>query len=292
MTNRIAVVAGAALLVLAGVAGGPWWKPRIAPADTLDQAAASAPAENEAPLPVPPVPPRIAEGEDYDHCLSLLSTDPVGADAFADAWEATGGGDAAAHCHGLSQIALGHPATGAQMLEDLAGRSAAEGALRAVLYGQAMQAWTMAGQPDRAYAAATLALSLSPDDPDLLIGRANAEAALGRTAEAIDDLSRALQIDPKRADALAERGAAWQHLGRSDRAGEDIDKALALDPDNADALLERGVLRQRAGDPGGAREDWEKAERLSPDSRAGALARRNLALPELDAPGAGEPDRK
>ena len=50
--------------------------------------------------------PRIAQGEDYDRCLGMLSTDPREAYAFADAWEATGGGDGATHCRALAEITL------------------------------------------------------------------------------------------------------------------------------------------------------------------------------------------
>src|SRR5208337_154194 len=67
-------------------------------------------------LPVPPAPPSIAEGSDYDSCLRLLTDDPEGASAYADAWEATGGGEGARHCHALAEIALGHATDGAQEL--------------------------------------------------------------------------------------------------------------------------------------------------------------------------------
>lgn len=53
-------------------------------------------------LPVPPVPPRIADGHDYDSCLAMLFDDPQGALTFADNW--TSGGDGATHCRALAQI--------------------------------------------------------------------------------------------------------------------------------------------------------------------------------------------
>ncbi|MBN8904565.1 MAG: hypothetical protein J0H57_26410, partial [Rhodospirillales bacterium] len=43
-------------------------------------------------LPVPPFPPRIAEGETYERCLSLLAEDPSGASALAEGWQGKGGG--------------------------------------------------------------------------------------------------------------------------------------------------------------------------------------------------------
>ncbi len=224
--------------------------------------------------------PRIAQGEEYDRCLGMLGTDPQGASAFADAWEATGGGDGATHCRALAEITLGAPEKGADMLEKLANASKGQAAARASLYGQADQAWLMAGEPGRAFGAATLALSLTPDDPGLLIDRSIAAASLERYDDAVDDLTRALDLDPRRADALVFRGAAWRHLDQMGLAQDDIDRAFALEPENADVLLERGILEQRRGDREGARRDWEHAIALAPSNATGDLAQQNLSLLE------------
>lgn len=237
-------------------------------------------AEQAESLPFPPVPPRIAEGEDYENCMAMLASDPEGADSFADAWEATGGGEGAEHCHALAKIALGDVEAGAAMLEKLAGSSHAPAAARATVYDQADQAWLLAGALDRAFGAATLALGLSGDDPDLLIDRATAAVSLERWDDAIEDLSRALDIDGKRPDALVLRGVAWRHNGRLDLAQDDIDRAFALDPENPEAFLERGILRQRGGDHAGAHKDWVEAMALAPDTATGDLAEQNLALLE------------
>jgi tetratricopeptide (TPR) repeat protein len=273
MKTRIAIIGGAALLVLA--AGGLGWY-RLAP---------SAPAPIDAvddgrPLPLPPVPPRIAQGSDYEKCLGMLTNDPSGAQSFAEAWEATGGGDGATHCLGLATIALGEPDKGAQMLEQLANTSKGPDIARATVYGQADQAWMMAGDAGRAYGAATLALSLSPDDVDLLIDRAVAAGILERWQDAIDDLTHALDIDPRRPDAYTFRGSAWRHMGQLGLAADDIARALTLDPEQPEALLERGILRQQTNDPTGARSDWERAISLAPDSNTADLAQQNLALLE------------
>lgn len=235
-------------------------------------------AGQETPSPVSP--PRIAEGKDYDRCLAMLGTDPRGAAAFADAWEATGGGDGATHCRALAEITLGAPERGAEMMETLANASHGQAAARASLYGQADQAWLMAGEPRRAFGAATLALSLTPDDAGLLIDRSIAAASLERYDDAVDDLTHALDVDPRRIDALVFRGAAWRHLDQVGLAQDDIDRAFALDSENADALLERGILRQRQGDREGARRDWEHAIALAPNNATGDLAQQNLALLE------------
>lgn len=210
----------------------------------------------------------------------MLPDDPLGANTFADAWEATGGGDGAIHCHGLAQITLGNADVGADMLEKLAGSSKGPAAARATILSQAVQAWLIADDPARAYEAATSALALSPDNADLLIDRSIAAATMNRYLDAIDDLDAALAIDARRSDALVFRAAAWRQEGRWDKAQDDIDRALLLDPDNADALLERGILRQQRGDRVGARADWQRAIDLSPDTPTADLAQQNLALLE------------
>jgi tetratricopeptide (TPR) repeat protein len=234
----------------------------------------------DSPLPVPPVPPRIAQGPDYERCLAMLYDDPQGASAFAETWAAAGGSDGAAHCQALAQIELGNAESGAEMLEALAGRSKAPDLARASVYGQAVQAWLIANRSDRAFGAATLALSLSPNDADLLIDRAVAAGGMEKYQDAIDDLDRALTIDPRRVEALVLRGSAWRHLGHLELAQDDIDRALSIDPDNAEALLERGILRQRGGNVAGAHADWQRVISLDPDSTAADLARQNLALLE------------
>ena len=265
---------GIVAILLALATAGAWWEKRGA-------SPIEAEPDTDEVLPVPPIPPRIAEGADYERCLGMLNADPNGARDFADAWVATGGGEGATHCLALADVALGEADTGADLMDKLAGASKAPDAARATVFGQAGQAWLMAGEPARALASTTLALSLTPDDADLLIDRSVAEGTLEHYQNALDDLNRALDLDARRADALVLRAAASRHLNHLDLAQEDIDRAFELEPDNADALLERGILRQRRGDRVGARKDWEEAVKLSPDTATGDLAQQNLAL--LDA---------
>ncbi len=224
-------------------------------------------------------PARLGEGPAHERCFGLLRTDPEEALVYADGWEASGGGEGARYCAALSLLALGETERGAERLEDLARRSGADAATRAAVFAEAGSAWTLAGDPDRAFAAATMALTLAPDDPALLLDRALASGSAGRYAEALEDLDRAVAFDPCRAEAWALRGAANRQLGRAEDAERDVARALSLAPDNAEALLERGALRRAKGDVGGARADWESAARLAaPDSAVADLARRNLEL--------------
>ncbi len=235
--------------------------------------------DDSSPLPIPPVPPRIADSDQYDRCMDMLADDPAGADALATSWK--GGGEAATHCHALAQIELGNPAAGAEMLTSLASTSTAPGEARAEVFGQAAQAWTMAANAQAAYDAASQAIKLAPEDPDLRVTHAIAAIAVHRDQEADEDLTDALEADPKRTDALILRATARRDMGHLGEAAADIDAACKQDPENADALLERGIIRQRQGDLEGARDDWQKAEDLSPDTATGDLAQQNLAL--LDA---------
>ncbi len=264
------VVGAMAALGLAVAAGAGWWE--------YSPQGAEAAADED--LPVPPVPPRIAEGEEYDKCLSMLNGDPSGAVSYADSWAAAGGADGATHCRALADVALGDPEAGAELLDKLGATSLAAPAARAAILGQAGQSWMMAAAPDKAYDSASEALALLPDDPDLMIDRAIAGSALEKFADATEDLTHALEIDPRRGDALVLRATAYRHLEKLDLAENDVERALALDPEDADALLERGILRQRGGDPAGARRDWERAITLSPDSATSDLAQQNLALLE------------
>jgi Flp pilus assembly protein TadD len=256
--------------LLAGVAAAGWWW--FSPSWQDDIVAV---------LPLPPFPPRVLEGKDYELCLATLEDDPAGAIAMADALLANGGGDGAAHCQGLALIALGKPEAGAAVLEQLAQRSSAPPMARALVLDQAGQARLMNAQPDQAVTDASMALSLSPDNSELLIMRAAAEGTLERFQDAVADLSHALQVDGGRTDALVSRAVMHRQLNELDLAQADVSRALTLDPDNADALLERGILRQRMGDQAGARIDWEHARDVDPNSTTADLAEQNLSL--LDA---------
>jgi hypothetical protein len=137
MFRRLAVFC-ASLVVAGGLAGAAWWL----------SAPSAVPEEAQADLPVPPFPPRIAEGTAYETCLNTLADDPTGAVALADTWQADGGGDGALHCRGLALIALGQPASGAALLEQVARQSQAPALARASVLGQAVQARLMVAQDE------------------------------------------------------------------------------------------------------------------------------------------------
>jgi tetratricopeptide (TPR) repeat protein len=231
-------------------------------------------------IPLPPVPPRIDEGADYDACLDMVWRDPAGAVAFAEGWSGRGGGIGATQCHALATIAMGDPAGGAAALDGLAGDTRAPAAARATVAGQAAQAWLMASDAARALEAAELALSLYGDDPDFLMTHATAALQLGQADVAIGDLDRVVALDPTREDAFALRATAHRAAGAFDAAAADVRAALAIDPDDPVALVERGLVRQWQGDLDGARSDWERTISMAPDTPSADLAQQNMALLE------------
>jgi tetratricopeptide (TPR) repeat protein len=261
------------VVLLAGAAGGWfWWRDDERSAPVVVSAAA------EDPLPIPPFPPRLVDDPQYVKCMSMIADDPEGAAAIAASLAPSAGEVAATQCRALAAIAAGDPEGGARQLEDLARGGKLDGMSRATLLGQAAEARMMAEQSEGALLDATEAVSLAPDDPDLLIGRANALDALERDDEAIEDLTEALRRDPARGDALVSRAALLRRNERLADARADIDRAIVIDPDDVDALLERGILRQLNGDLEGARRDWMRLRQIDPNSDAAELATQNLTL--------------
>jgi hypothetical protein len=98
------------------------------------------------PLPLPPDLPRLDTSAEYDACLERLRRDADGALAFAEGWEAAGGGEGAKHCAALALLALGETERAAERLEQLGRGSKAVPAARAAVFAQAVQAWMLAGQ--------------------------------------------------------------------------------------------------------------------------------------------------
>ncbi|MCX7381237.1 MAG: hypothetical protein NT133_07445, partial [Alphaproteobacteria bacterium] len=86
-TRILSAIAGLLLLAVIAVLGWGWY---AAQSPDIEEVAPSTSA-----LPVPPVPPRLAQGRDYEQCLGMLDNDPAAAAGFAIGWAAVGGGDGA-----------------------------------------------------------------------------------------------------------------------------------------------------------------------------------------------------
>jgi tetratricopeptide (TPR) repeat protein len=228
--------------------------------------------------PVQSAPPRDAavEAATYERCMKLARQNPGEARSLAQSWHERGGAHPADHCAAVALIGLKQYKEAAMRLEALAQAITSPAALRAEVLDQAGQAWGLAGDPVRAYAAAGAAVALEPNDLDLLIDRAQAAASAGYYDKAVTDLDHVLKADPSRVDALIYRASANRALDRLDAALADVEKAIARAPNSAPALLERGNIRRLKGDNEGARQDWERVGHLAPGSQADIAAKANI----------------
>lgn len=217
--------------------------------------------------------------QEYSACMTLTRIKPDDAFESALAWSSQGGGEAARHCAAVALIALGHYEEAGRRLESLAqDMIAAKPSLRADIFGQAGQAWFLAGNTERAYAVQTAAIDLDPSNVELLIDRSVTLATAANYWDAIDDLNRAAELAPQRADLLIFRASAYRFVDAADLARDDVERALAISPQNPEGLLERGILRRLAGDIAGAREDWVNTATLAGGTPTGDAAQKNLEM--------------
>jgi tetratricopeptide (TPR) repeat protein len=231
----------------------------------------------------PPAPRSAAADEaTYERCMKMAGSDPAAARDLAEHWQGRGGAHPADHCYAIALVGLKQYKEGAARLEDLAKAMAhAPDSLRAEVLDQAAQAWLLAGDASRAFAADTAALNITPNDPDILVDRAEAAGSEGWFDKAAADLDRVLKTDPNRVDALVYRASANRELGKLDLALSDADRAVKLAPNSVAALLERGDVLRLKGDLDGARRDWVRVSELAPDSTAASDARTNIERLEL-----------
>jgi tetratricopeptide (TPR) repeat protein len=215
---------------------------------------------------------------EHDQCVAQAEADPEAALARARQWSNSGGGFDADHCAAMALFDMNHYADAAAAFDKLARGMETSGlADQAAIYDQAGQAWLLANRPRAAKADLDAALRLTPNDPDLLIDRAESLAAAKDYWSAIDDLNRASDIAPNRAEIYAYRAAAYRALEALPLARQDIDRNLKLAPNNPVGLLERGNIERIQGDVAGARRDWVSVTRIAPDSAAATAAENNLA---------------
>ncbi|HEY1629879.1 MAG TPA: hypothetical protein VGF56_01090 [Rhizomicrobium sp.] len=222
--------------------------------------------------------PGLAGKTRYDRCLSLVQRNASSAYEAAVAWQDGDGGAASAHCEAMALVLLRRYAEAAQKL-DLLGhdRNVETGQERATLYDQAGNAWLLAGQTMKADDSFTNALSLMPNDPDILSDRARGRGARKDWAGAEKDLTAVLRTDPNRADLLVLRASARHALGRKQDARADVDQALNVYRDYPDALLMRGEMKAEAGDGAGALADWQRTAAAQPNSAAAKAAKAHIA---------------
>ncbi len=247
-------------------------------------------ARAQSPSTLAPAQPTAApSAQQYEQCLALARSEPQRAYDQAVTWHQFGGGGfPAEHCVAVALIAMKRYPEAANKLETLAGAMMqGDPALRGGALEQAGNAWLLASQAKEAKADFDAALVYKPNDPDILIDRAEASALGGKFFDAVDDLNRALEIAPNRADALIYRASAYRQLDSLDLALDDVAHALAIAPDAIPGLLERGNIRRLKGDRAGAQADWQRIEQLAPGSAEAVAAKNNLARLEAEPDASG-----
>jgi tetratricopeptide (TPR) repeat protein len=168
------------------------------------------------------------------------------AEAYEDGlqWRLRGGSLLAEQCIALAQIEQGEYSQGAQRL--LAIANASDGGAQDEKLGllvKSANAFLLAEMPEDAKAALDFALSIAPDNSDVLFDRARTNAMLSQWSEAEADLTRAMATKAPLSLAFRLRAEARMQQGKYDLAENDVSEALRLDPSDADNYHVRGRVR-------------------------------------------------
>lgn len=207
----------------------------------------------------------------YNECMALAHREPLRALPVAEKWKSDGGGLGARHCVATAMYEAGRPAQAAVQFEAIAhdlGQDRPD--LRGDLMAQAGQAWSDAGDPEKAAEAQSHALDLKQNDPELWVERGLSYATLGQWTRAISDFDRSLALRRDNVEVLILRAAAWRNAGDAGRSMADAQQALKIAPDNTGALLERGFTYLALGNQTAGRADFTKVLGLVPPGSSAA----------------------
>lgn len=230
----------------------------------------------------------------YAACIELAPKDPARAMQLAYGWRIEGGGAAARHCLAVAQMHARHYSEALKNYE-AAGQASedAHDGQAIALWRQGAEAALIAEQPEMAVRFLTRALAhpggqeLSPRaEADLLTARAEAEVELGKSAEAMADLTRATERAADLPTPWLLKATLARREGDLATAEAAILKAAALAPESPDVELEAGNIAAARGNTALAREAWEAVVADGADTPAGQAAQTALgriaatALPE------------
>jgi tetratricopeptide (TPR) repeat protein len=225
-------------------------------------------------------PAQAQEKSRYARCLELAKSAREFAFNEARLWREEDGDDwRADHCGGLALLLLDRPAEAAPWLAEArigAGRAGEAPELRGTLAALEGQAWSLAGEEEKALEAQDEAIFLDPGKAEYYVDRAFTRSAQEDFWEALDDLNRAHELAPDAADVLALRASLYRRLEVPELALENAEEALTLSPNLPEGLLERALAEGALGNLDAARADLETLLRQAPDSPAAAQARRFL----------------
>ena len=93
------------------------------------------------------------------------------------------------------------------------------------------------------------AVQLDPDNPDMLLMRAEFYAGVGRMADSVDDANRAVELNPLSPGLRSHLIADLAYAGRMEAARQELRRAEQLWPDSAAIDDARFRLNNRYGDP-------------------------------------------
>jgi serine/threonine protein kinase/tetratricopeptide (TPR) repeat protein len=120
---------------------------------------------------------------------------------------------------------------------------------------------------DEAVSAFSVCIGADPRVAGFFYNRALAEAALGRSEQALRDYDRALQLDPAHADAALNRGVLHFKLSNRQRAADDLNLALSLGADPATVHYDLALVERARQNPAAAREQVRLALHANPAHR-------------------------
>lgn len=230
----------------------------------------------------------------YSACLDLAALAPDKAINDALVWQNEAGGIPARHCEAIGLSHMKEYAEAAIRLEKIAEdmrvgrgmpvrfgkRLVATSPMLADMYGQAANAWLLAGEIIRAEGAIDIALSLTAhgtsQEAGLLLDRARIAAADEDFGAALTDLEQIKARDPLRNDILLLIASSARGVEEYDKAVKALDTYQALYPDDPSAHLERGNLMDAMGRTDQARQSWLKVLQLVEDGPDATAALANI----------------
>ncbi|MGA1866134.1 MAG: tetratricopeptide repeat protein [Thermoplasmatota archaeon] len=111
------------------------------------------------------------------------------------------------------------------------------------------------------------ALSIEPEDPELLISVANACRMAGDYDSAISHLNKVISIDPTSINAHLGLAETYMAMKSLDRAHSTLTSALQVDPKNERVWLIKGEIFSQQNEPSKALECYKRVLRFNPDNR-------------------------
>lgn len=199
----------------------------------------------EAPAQAPALDAAAGTTARHDACIALIAGDVETGRSAARQWATEGGGAPALHCLAVAELAAGYPKLAAVRLSEIAERSdAGDGRARARLYAEAALAFLDANDPSQAEVAVAAAKKIAPVLPELDFVAAKVYAAGEKWPEAESAVDALEKAEMASSEAYLIRARSRRALGRDAEAAEDVAEALNLDPQNLDALVLRGELAQ------------------------------------------------